>query len=281
MIDDPSPGSMGGYRSDRNQRSGAAQIVPAVALVLVLIGGVIGVSRFISDRRAGYAPVKLPNQQAAETATTAPAAKPQQAQPAPQAQPAQPNAAQDEQGGQQAQPQGQQQQGAGGGASGVPNLVKNPGFEGDLALTGWDSTDAILERVQPGKDSDWAVVVKPDPGAPPPAQGTIGDVVGISAASVVRAATGGSSVLATAWVKAVGAQTKARIVLVERFRGKVVGNDVITLPLYDTDWHAIAVSHRIRSGGSTIDIQVGQAGAAEGDGVVIDGVGTRVAQPSD
>jgi hypothetical protein len=257
MMDDPEPSSLVGYRSDRHRRSTSAQVLTAVLLVLVVIGGVIGVSRFLGDRQAA------PPARGEGDQTTA---QPGQRDEPGQATPPRSTAA-----GQGA--------GARSGSTEVPNLVDNPGFEGGRQLTGWQAAGALLERVQPGKDSDWAVAIRPDPGAPPPEAGRASDLIGMRAASVLRPTRKGSALLATAWVRALRPDTKARIVLVERAQGRTVTANAVTRPLYDTRWHAIAVNHRMRSTGASIDLEIGAVPGPDVAGLVVDGVGARVAQP--
>jgi len=258
------------YRRGRGRpRSTTSQTVPAIVLVLVLIVSVIGITRYIAGRT-----VAQQRERASATATTAPDAGQGQATtttagevPTTTARQAPTTTA----GGDPP---------AGGGAAGgqspiAPdgkgangNLIQNAGFEDGLALQGWKATGAQAQRVQPGWESARAVLVRP-------AAGGGGSVLGIQTA-LDRGRSGGA-VSATAWVRAVKAGTSARIAVLERVGAKTVAGDVVTLPLYDTQWHIVQVKHTLRGSG-TVNLAVGLAPGQDGASLLVDAVAARPAE---
>jgi hypothetical protein len=253
----PQPGR--GYRSSRNRRSSATQAIPVIVLVVVLIGGVIGVARFLSSRSGSNA-LDQQSQQA-----------PQQSQPS--RNPPATTSGQD--GGDPTQDPiaGGGATGttsAGGGAGGTrANLVSNGQFEDDKGLDGWDQVDAVAQRVQPGWKSARGVYVQPEPGAP------AGRFARLLSRGVARDARG-STVVAAAWVRVPKTGIQVRIGLEEQGRT----GDTVTIPIRDGDWHLVAVEHQVRTSGA-VDLSVGTVGAPAGTGVVVDAVSAKLQKSTD
>ncbi|HKF00106.1 MAG TPA: hypothetical protein VKG45_14395 [Actinomycetes bacterium] len=252
------PPPVRGYRSARNRRSSPAQVIPVIVLVVVLIGGVIGVARFLSTRGGGQTGIgqraaqQAPRQQRPPAATTpATTVAPRGGPPAAQAQPG--GAA------------GQQGNAAGGGAAaGGGGLVKNGQFEDDQGLTGWEKQDAVVQRVEPGWKSQRAVYIQPEPGAPAT------QFAQLLARGITRDAKG-DTVTAAAWVRVPRSGIQVRIGLEEQG----VAGDTVTVPIRDGGWHLVAVEHRMRTAGA-VDLSVGAVGAPVGAGVVVDDVSAEL-----
>jgi hypothetical protein len=267
------------YRRGRGRpRSTTSQTVPAIVLVLVLIVSVIGITRYIAGRT-----VAQQRERASVTVTTAPDAGqgPATTTTAGQAPTTTAGRAPTTTAGRApTTTAGQAPTTTAGGAAGgqspiAPdgtgangNLIQNAGFEDGLALQGWKATGAQAQRVQPGWESDRAVLVRP-------AAGAGGSVLGIQA-TLDRGRTGGA-VSATAWVRAVKAGTSARIAVLERVGAKTVAGDVVTLPLYDTQWHIVQVKHALRGSG-TVSLAVGLAPGQDGASLLVDAVAARPAE---
>jgi hypothetical protein len=261
-----------------------SQTVPAVVLVLVLVVSVIGITRYIAGRS-----VAQQRQQASTQTTGAAGASPTTAAPGPAAPgatattaagPAAPGPTTTSVAGGGAAPPTTAAGGAGAATGGSPlvgadgtgtggNLVTNAGFEDRLRLQGWTQVSAQAQQVQPGWQSARAVLVRPTPGA---AASVLG--IGIK----LDRARAGRKVKATAWVRTLTAGVSARIAVRELAGTRTVGADLVTLPLYDTAWHAVQVEHRLRGTSGTVTLDVGLAPGQDGASLLIDAVSaTRAA----
>jgi hypothetical protein len=268
-------------RSNR-PRSGMSQTVPAVVLVIVLVVSVIGITRYIAGRTVAQQRQQASTQTtAAASATTAPGATAPGASattaaglgPAAPGQATTTTAA----GAGGAAPPTTAAGGTGGATGGSPlvgadgtgrggNLIANAGFEDRLQLQGWTQVSAQAQRVQPGWQSARAVLVRPTPGA---AVTVLGIRTKLDRAKGLGT---GRTVRATAWVRTLTAGVSARIAVREVAGARTVGADVVTLPLYDTAWHAVQVEHRLRTTTATVDLDIGLAPGQDDSSLLVDAV---------
>jgi hypothetical protein len=129
---------------------------------------------------------------------------------------------------------------------GPTNLVRNPGFEADLA--GWRAFGgARLTREPEGKAGSWAVRVTPSPAE--------GGGAGVRLPTVARSRAG-QLYHANGWVRSDRPGAVLTIALYERVDGRRAGANVLGMTLPDTAWHQFGTLHRTALPGSELAFEI-------------------------
>jgi hypothetical protein len=122
-----------------------------------------------------------------------------------------------------------------------------------------------VQLVQPGWQSAQALGLRPDPDAPPGAD---------AAAAVTTTISGtfgkGRTVTVSAWVRTTSPGTQARLSLAERRSSGLT--DSVSVPLYDTAWHQVAVRHKVSAAGTRLQLRVGTDPGRAASVLVVDAV---------
>jgi hypothetical protein len=159
--------------------------------------------------------------------------------------------------------------GTGGGTGSAPGAasggIANAGFESGEPLDGWEGDGVQVQLVRPGWQSPQALGLRPDPDAPP----------GEDAAAAVTTNIGGTfgkgrTVTVSAWVRTTSPGTEARLSLTERRSSGLT--DAVKVPLYDTGWHQVAVRHKVSVAGTRLQLRVGTDPRQAGSVLVVDAV---------
>jgi Carbohydrate binding domain len=145
------------------------------------------------------------------------------------------------------------------------NLLANGDFEGGLG--GWDRLGgAVVERVGTAHSGAWAVRVQA-------AEGGAGQPPGIAAPLQVEVRQG-RTYQGSAWVRASRPGMEATLALREQTGDGRSSADVTGISLPDSQWHEVAVVHRVQLDGARLRLELTTGGdPGGGDLILVDQVG--------
>ena len=140
------------------------------------------------------------------------------------------------------------------------NLLANGDFEGGLG--GWDPLGgAVVERVGTAHSGAWAVRVQAG-------EGGAGQPPGIAAPLQVEVRQG-RSYQGSAWVRASRPGIEATLALREQSGDGRSSADVTGISLPDSQWHEVAVVHRVQFAGARLRLELTTGGALGADDLIL------------